>query len=69
MLASSGGPASSNSRYDTRRRLVDFYMKHAPEKLDMVDFVMHQWAGREDELERLMRVEPTVIRADPGLVV
>jgi DNA-directed RNA polymerase subunit M/transcription elongation factor TFIIS len=51
-------------RAKLRRRLVDFYLKYSPDKVEMVDVVLQQWAGREDELERLMAVEPSVVRVN-----
>jgi hypothetical protein len=33
-----------------RDRLEQFYAKHNPEKLDMIDDIMATWEGKEDEL-------------------
>ena len=55
-------PITQVDRQRIRKKLVEFYMRHSPEKLELVDYVMQQWAGREFELERLMAIEPSIIR-------
>ena len=52
-----------------RRKVVDFYLKHCPEKLEMVDYVMQQWAGKESELERLVMVQPSIARLEGSSVL
>ena len=60
---------SRDQRMKLRRKVVDFYLKHCPEKLEMVDYVMQQWAGKESELERLVMVQPSIARLEGSSVL
>jgi hypothetical protein len=51
-----------DDRARLRRKVVDFYLKHCPEKIEFVDHVMAQWAGREAELERVVVSQPSLSR-------
>jgi hypothetical protein len=40
-----------NSRTDSHRsRLLAFYERHNPTKVDQIDYLLQKWAGREHEL-------------------
>ena len=53
---------SPEDRASLRKRLVSFYLRYSPEKIELVDHVLAQWKGREKELERLISVEPSIVR-------
>jgi cyclophilin family peptidyl-prolyl cis-trans isomerase len=50
----SSSPASENS---SRARLIAFYQKHNPEKLDSVDTTLLKFQGNEDELFRKLEAK------------
>eukprot|EP00759_Apiculatamorpha_spiralis_P007892 PhF_6_TR14957/c0_g1_i2/m.23475 len=54
--------SSTLDKTKLRQRLIEFYAYHAPDKVHLVDLIIQQCAGKEHELERLMDLQPIVVR-------
>ena len=68
LLKSMANIQPSPSHYDKlalRRKLVQFYAMYAPERVPMVDFVLNEWKGKEQELERLLAIKPSTLHSLP----
>ncbi len=48
--ADRGGEASPTEPWTTKERLVAFYTKYMPEKLDGIDAILEKYEGKEDKL-------------------
>merc|ERR1712232_319460 len=44
------GPPPPSEPWTTKERLVTFYTKYQPDKLDGIDGILEKYAGKEDKL-------------------